>query len=167
SAVVSARRFTRDPQRGELCFAGETEEAVWLELEARRRSLPAEVGELERQASAPIPAAAYSLAPDRTTQELVRLAERLVAALDVAAVERFETPLRARADAGGSRTGELADELRRLGAAEVDARREAAEAAERLSAIQVERARIDAEAGEAPRRLQSAGADPADSDDRE
>jgi len=165
--AVTAEGFGWDPQRGELWFAGETAEAVWLELEARRRSLAAEVGELERQASAPIPAAAYSLAPDRTTQELVRLAERLVAALDVAAVERFETPLRARADAGGSRTGELADELRRLGAAEVDARREAAEAAERLSAIQVERARIDAEAGEARRRLQSAGAEPAEGDDRD
>jgi chromosome segregation protein len=85
--------------------------------------------------------------------------------LDVGAVSRFEAPLRARADAGGARTGELADELRRLGAAEVEARREAAEAAERLSAIQVERARVEAEADEARRRLESAGAPPAEGDD--
>src|SRR5205085_7390682 len=66
-----------------------------------------------------------------------------------------------------SRTSELADELRRLGAAEVEARRDAAEAGERLSAIQVERARIDAEADEARRRLHSAGAEPAEGDDRD
>jgi chromosome segregation protein len=165
--AVTAEGFGWDPQRGELWFAGETAEAVWLELEARRRCLAAEVVELERTASAPIPATAYSLAPDAFTQRLVTLAGRLVVALDVAPVERFEAPLRARADAGGSRTGELADELRQLGAAEVDARRDAAEAAERLSAIQVERAHIDAEAEEARRRLHSTGAEPAEGDDRE
>jgi chromosome segregation protein len=165
--AVTSEGYGWDPQRGELWFAGETAEAVWLELEARRRSLAAEVEELERGASTPIPAAAYSVAPDALTQRLLALAERLVASLDVAAVERFEAPLRARADAGGSRTGELADELRRLGAAEVDARREAAEAAERLGAIQVDRAHIDAEAEEARRRLQSAGAEPAEGDDRD
>jgi chromosome segregation protein len=164
--AVTVEGFGWDPHRRELWFAGETAEAVWLELEARRRALAAEVAELERRASAPVPADAYSVAPDRTTQTLVRLTERLVAALDVAAVERFDAPLRARADAGGSRTGELADELRRLGAAEVEARREAAEATERLSAIQVERARIDAEAEEARRRLQAAGAEPTEGDDR-
>jgi len=83
------------------------------------------------------------------------------------AVSASQSFLALAVNAGGSRTGELADELRRLGAAEVDARREAAEAAERLSAIQVERARIDAEAGEARRRLQSAGAEPAEGDDRD
>ena len=35
-----------DPSRGELWFAGETAEAVLLELEARRRELHAEVEEL-------------------------------------------------------------------------------------------------------------------------
>src|SRR5207244_749132 len=156
-----------DPQRGELWFAGETAEAVWLELEARRRALAAEVAELEARRSSPIPANAYSLAPDRTTKVLVDLAARLVAALDVGAVERFEAPLRARADAGSSRTGELADELRRLGAAEVEARRDAAEAAEGLSAVEIERARVEAEADEARRRLESAGAPPAEGDDRD
>jgi chromosome segregation protein len=164
-AAVTPEGFGWDPQRGELWFAGETAEAVWLELEARRRGLAVEVAELEARAAAPIPAHAYSVETDRTTQLLVRLAERLVSVLDVGAVSRFEAPLRARADAGGARTGELADELRRLGAAEVEARREAAEAAERLSAIQVERARVEAEADEARRRLESAGAPPAEGDD--
>ena len=165
--AVTPEGFGWDPQRGELWFAGETAEAVWLELEARRRALAAEVADLESRAAAPILDHAYLLAPDRTTQALAALAERLVAALDVGAVERFETPLRARADAGASRTGELADELRRLGAAEVEARRETAEAAERLSAIEIERARVEAEADEARRRLVSAGAPPAEGDDRE
>ncbi len=165
--AVTAEGFGWDPERGELWFAGETAEAVWLELEARRRALAAEVDELERQAAAPIPETAYSVAPGGITLRVLALAERLAAGLDVAAVERFEAPLRARADAGGSRTGELADELRRLGAAEVEARHDAAEVAERLSAIQVERARIDGEAEEARRRLDSAGADPAEGDDRD
>src|SRR5207245_5059901 len=81
--------------------------------------------------------------------------------------DRFEAPLRARADASGSRTGALAEELRRLGAAEVDARRAAAEAGERLSAVAVERARIEAEADEARRRLEAAAAEPSEGDDRE
>src|SRR5581483_11003844 len=46
-----------DPQRGELWFAGETAEAILLELEARRRALAAELAELERRAvSVPPPA---------------------------------------------------------------------------------------------------------------
>ena len=51
----------------------------------------------------------------------VALVERLIRALDIPA-SRFEAPLRARVDAGGTRTGELGDELRRLGAAEVELR---------------------------------------------
>jgi chromosome segregation protein len=163
--AVTREGFGCDPQRGELWFAGETAEAVWLALEARRRALAAEVTELEARATAPIPVDAYSVDTDRTTKLLVHLAERLVSLLDAGAVEWFDAPLRARADAGVARTGELADELRRLGAAEVEARREAAAAAERLSAIQVERARVEAEADEARRRLESAGAAPAEGDD--
>ena len=95
-----------------------------------------------------------------------RLDETLAAA--VAAAVRFETPLRARVDAGGMRTGELGEELRRLGAAEVELRQELSAAAERASAIDVEVARIDAEADEARRRLEHANADePAEGDDRE
>ncbi len=61
----------------------------------------------------------------------------------------------------------MAEELRRLGAAEVDSRRAAAEAGERLSAIDVERARIEAEVDEARRRLEAAAAEPAEGDNRD
>jgi chromosome segregation protein len=165
--AVTPEGFGYDPQRGELWFAGETAEAVWLELEARRRSLAAEVEDLETRVAAPIPADAYSAARDPMTVALARLAAQLVGALDGIADDRFEAPLRARADAGATRTGALAEELRRLGAEEVDARRAAAEAGERLSAVDVERARIEAEADEARRRLDAAGADPAEGDSRE
>jgi len=166
--AVTAEGFGFDPERGEVWFAGETAEAVWLELEARRRALDSEVGELEERASAPIPAEAYSADPNPTLVRLAAICEGVVETLSaaVAAASRSEAPLRARVDAGGSRTGELADELRRLGGSEVDRRRAAAEAAERLSTIDVERARIEAEADEARRRLEQAAADPAEGDDR-
>jgi chromosome segregation ATPase len=166
-AAVTPEGFGYDPQRGELWFAGETAEAVWLELEARRRALAADVEELEARAAAPIPEDAYTAARDPLTVALARLAARLVETLGDIADNRFEAPLRARADASGSRTGALAEELRKLGAAEVDARRSAAEAAERLSAVDVERARIEAEADEARRRLEAASAEPAEGDDRD
>ena len=165
--AVTPEGFGYDPQQGELWFAGETAEAVWLELEARRRALAAEVEELEARADAPIADDAYSVARDPVTVTLARLTARLVETLEGVADDRFEAPLRARADAGSMRTGALAEELRRLGAAEVEARRAAAEAAERLSGVDVERARIDAEAEEAQRRLEAAGAEPAGGDDRE
>jgi chromosome segregation protein len=165
--AVTPEGFGFDPQRGELWFAGETAEAVWLELDARRRALAADVDELEARVAAPIPEEAYSAARDPVTVTLTRLAARLVETLEGVVDDRFEAPLRARADASGSRTGALAEELRRLGAAEVDARRAAAEAGERLSAVDVERARIEAEADEARRRLAAAAAEPSEGDDRE
>src|SRR5206468_1163051 len=124
-----------------------------------------EVEELDARAAAPIPEHAYSAARDPVTVTLARLSAKLVETLDGIADDRFEAPLRARADAGTTRTGALAEELRRLGAAEVDARRATAEAAERLSAIDVERARVEAEVDEARRRLEAAAADPAEGDD--
>ena len=83
------------------------------------------------------------------------------------AAEHFEAPLRARVDAGATRAGELAAELRRLGGEEAEVRRVAAEAGERAGGIDVERARLEAEASEARRRLEEAGAEPAEGDDRE
>ena len=80
---------------------------------------------------------------------------------------RLEPKLRARVDAGGERTRGLADELRRLAAAEVDLRRAAGDAGERLAAADIELARIDAEADDARRRLAESGAEPAEGDDRE
>jgi chromosome segregation protein len=83
-----------------------------------------------------------------------RLDRALLAVAGAAA--RFEAPLRARVDAGGMRTGELGEELRRLGAAEVELRRELSTAAEAVSAVEVEAARIEAEADEARRRIEYA-----------
>src|SRR5437899_3094269 len=143
------------------------ERAVAAALGHRAPALVAEDDGLEGRAAAPIPEDAYSAARDPVTVTLARLAARLVETLDGIADDRFEAPLRARADASASRTGALAEELRRLGAAEVDARRAAAEAGERLSAVDVERARIEAEADEARRRLEGAAAAPAEGDDRD
>jgi len=95
-----------------------------------------------------------------------RLDETLARGAEAAA--RLETPLRVRVDAGGTRTGELAEELRRLGVAEVELRQELSRASERSAAIDVEVARIEAEADEARRRLDLAGTDErADGEDRE
>src|SRR5256884_1337207 len=55
--AVTPDGFGYDPERGELWFAGETAEAVWLELEARRRALALEVERLRSNPAAPPPAA--------------------------------------------------------------------------------------------------------------
>jgi chromosome segregation protein len=163
--LVTREGHCFDAARGELWFAGETAEAVLLQLEARRRALAREADELERRA-AELPAAA----PPVPSGPYVALAERLAAALREAggAGERFEAPLRARVDAGATRAGELAAELRRLGGEEAEVRRAAAEAGERAGGIDVERARLEAEADEARRRLEETGAEePAAGDDRD
>ena len=165
--AVTPEGFGYDPARGELWFAGETAEALLLELHARRRELASELEKLRGRAEEPIPDTAYSVAPDPVAVRSVAIAERLVRVLDIPA-SRFETPLRARVDAGGARTGELGDELRRLGAAEVELRQALSEASERASAIDVEVARIEAEADEARRRLAQTGTEErAEGDDRD
>ena len=97
---------------------------------------------------------------------LVADAERLEEAL-AADVERFEAPVRGRAEAQAARTTELGTELRRLAAAEVELRQTASSAGERLSAVDVELARTDAERDEAQRRLDAAGAEPAEGENRD
>jgi chromosome segregation ATPase len=158
--AVTAEGFGYEPERGELWFAGETAEAVWLELEARRRGLENELERLRSNPTAP-PAAA--------DPRLLGAGERLVRALAGAADagRRFEAPLRARVDAGGSRTGDAAGALRELAAREAELRRGAAEVGERAAAIEVELARLDAERGAARRRLEAAGVAPAQGDDRD
>jgi chromosome segregation protein len=160
--LVTREGHCFDAARGELWFAGETAEAVLLQLDARRRGLAQEADELERRAEE-LPAEARPI----PTGPLAASAERLVAALGdaVSAAERFEAPLRARVDAGATRAGELAAELRRLGGDEAEVRRAAAEAGERAAGIDVERARLEAEAAEARRRLDDARAEPAEGDD--
>jgi chromosome segregation protein len=232
-----------DPERGELWFAGETAEALLLELQTRRKALAAEAEKLARAAVAAeaaaerlaaeakaaqaaleaVPArlrrrfaepellarlahgaerldavlqaaarAAASTEPSadvdtptarlRELEERARVAarrdparlqglaaaaRRLHAALATEAPGRFEPALMARADAGGTRTQELAAKLRNLGASESELRRALAEAAERASVLDVERAQIEAAAAEATRRLEAADAEPAEGDDRD
>jgi chromosome segregation protein len=139
-----------DPLRRELWFSGETAEALLLELEARRRGLAAELGELDRRAAA----ASQLPAPTRDVSRHLAVARRAGAALTVD-VACFESALGAGAET--TRTAELGADLRRLGAEEVELRRRAAEAAERQSSVDVELARLDAERAEAQRRLDDAG----------
>jgi chromosome segregation protein len=188
---VTREGFGYDPERGELWFAGETAEAVLLELEARRRELAAQAEELTRRAGEAERTAdeaaerarqadtAFARVSPGTRRpridrgvlaRLVTAAEALAAGLAAAqqAAGRFDAPLRARVDAGALRSGELGDELRRLGAAEVEIRQQLDEASERVTAAEVEIARIDADAQDAGRRLEAAGAvDPAEGDDRD
>jgi chromosome segregation protein len=136
---------------------------VLLELEARRRALVYQVAELERDDS---PA---TFVDETRYRPLIALAERLETALGAAeaVTARFEPTLRARADAGSARTGDLAEELRKLGAAEAEIRREASEVSARASAVDVDLARLQAERREAQRRLEAAGSEPAEGEDRE
>jgi chromosome segregation protein len=188
---VTVEGFGYDPECGELWFAGETAEAVMLELEARRKALAAEAEHLEgraetaaRQAEeAEQRASAAESAFDRispgirrppvdrrTLDRLLDLAEKLETALAAAqgTAGRFDPALRARVDAGARRAGELGEELRRLGAAEVEIRQELEVASGGATSAEVELARLDAETDEARRRLDSAGDVPAaEGDDRE
>src|SRR5207342_1770277 len=111
---VTREGFAFDPARGELWYAGEAAEAVLLELEARRRSLEAEIAELDGAAER---ATAQAPASDPRPAELAeRLTAVLVDCMRLAA--RFEPNLDARADARGQRARELGEELRELGAQE-------------------------------------------------
>ena len=187
---VTPEGFGYDPARRELWFAGETAEAVLLELEARRREVAAEAAELGRRTEAAIRQAdetaaraelasaalgdvpVHGLARSIDRDLLARIHECAASLATVlgaarAATARFDAPLRARVEAGAVRSGELGDELRRLGAAEVGLRQELEEATERVTTAEVDLARLDAETQEARRRLEAAGADPAEGDDRD
>src|SRR5262249_60233368 len=96
--AVTPEGFGYDPARGELWFAGETAEALLLELQARRRSLGSELEELRARLDAPIPDAAYSVEQNPLTERSARLAERLLRALEVS-VEHLEAPLPSEAHA--------------------------------------------------------------------
>ncbi len=187
---VTPEGFGYDPARRELWFAGETAEAVLLELEARRREVAAEAAELGRRteiairkadetaARAEFASAALGDVPVQLLERsidrdlLARIHECATSLATVlgaarAAAARFDAPLRARVEAGAVRSGELGDELRRLGAAEVGLRQELEEATERVTMAEVDLAHLDAETQEASRRLEAAGADPAEGDDRD
>jgi chromosome segregation protein len=80
-------------------------------------------------------------------------------------VDRFEAPVRERAEAQSARTTELGASLRTLGAAEVELRQTAGVASEKLAAIDVELARTDAEREEAQRRLDASDSEPTATED--
>ena len=87
---------------------------------------------------------------ERPHDELAAASERVASLLEGAAEKavRFEPPLRARVDAGGSRSGELGDALRELGAREAELRLAAGESAERLTAVGIEAAGLERERAE-------------------
>jgi chromosome segregation protein len=124
---------------------------------AQRRSDDARLGGRERRVDA------------RILRRVLAAAERLDDTLAAAATlaQRLDAPLRARVDAGASRTSELGAALRELGAAEVELRRSAEEAAQRATEIEIELTRIEAEAADARRRLEEADAEPAEGDERD
>jgi chromosome segregation protein len=179
--VVTAEGIGWNPDRGELWFAGETAEAVLLELEAGRQALAVEVDTLtQRAAEARTRAAAVAEAAASAREEaggshrvnadpallgrILAATERLMAAMPVQ-LERVEAPLRARVEAESGLSAGLGAELRRLGAEEVELRGELAATLEQLTAVDVELARLDAESAQARRRLDQAGVEPAEGDD--
>ena len=184
AAVDGAAAAERDLSRlnGKLDVEPEAGDAELLRMECRTLVREAdaaaleaaELGEQARAAEAArIDAAVRAGRRRARPHQLARVlagAERLDTALAgcVEAAERFEAPLRAQVDAGGTRTGHLGNELRRLGAAEVELRQALTNAAASVSAIDVETARIEAEADEARRRLEHAGTEErAEGDDRD
>jgi len=187
---VTPEGFGYDPGQGELWFVGETAEAVLLELQGRRTALAAEMVGLDEEVTtatdaaaeaserARVAEAAFGRAPRlraatidaATLNRLADLATALRHGIDAAhrAAGRFEAPLRARVDAGAMRASEIGEELRTLGATEVNLRRELEETSAAVTAAEVEIARIDADVTDATRRLDSAGeVDAAEGDDRD
>jgi chromosome segregation protein len=147
-----------------------------LRAEAERLSaLAADAAARASVASERASAASRALAEARSTESrqvsklvlerLSALGVRLEEALSVD-TSRFETELRGRVDADAARTAGLGGTLRRLGAEEVELRAAAAAAVERLSAAEIELARIEAESEDAARRLEAAGAEPCEGEDR-
>jgi chromosome segregation ATPase len=100
------------------------------------------------QAERPRPRTSLAEAADQLTSLLAAGVER---------ARRFEPALRARVEGGGSRAGELGEELRALGAREAELRHAAREAAERLTAVEIEVARLEREREEVAARLPEGG----------
>jgi len=166
--AVTEEGFGFDPCRAELWFAGETAEAVLLELDARRRRLEQEAAELRGEAAAAQleaesvaeraqeAEAAYarvahlrgSPAHDpMLLRQLATLAERLDENLHaaIAHARRLEEPLRVRAETVSGEAAGFGAELARIGALEHDAQREVTRASDRATAAEVIRARLGGE----------------------
>ncbi|HEU0336322.1 MAG TPA: AAA family ATPase, partial [Gaiellaceae bacterium] len=164
AVAITADGLGYDPDRSELWFAGETAEAVLLELDARRRALADEADELTARAASAERAAAD--ASERATEaeaafgevahlrgetadpellaRLQAVAAGLEAALTRAAglIAAVESPLAARVEAGARRSGELGEELQRLAVREAEAQREAGAAGALAQAAEVVVARL-------------------------
>ncbi len=162
--VITNEGHGYDAERGELWFAGETAEAVLLEMDARRRALADEADELRGRAEAAAHAAAEAATAATTAEEafaaVAHLRERnvdpdvLSGLLDLAAAlrsglqrardaaARLEEPLAARLTMGAEQAGELGAELRRLSTLEAEAARDASEAIARSQAAEVVVARL-------------------------
>ncbi|MEZ5102603.1 MAG: AAA family ATPase [Thermoleophilia bacterium] len=179
--AVTVEGHGYDVAHGELWFEGETAKSVLLGLEARRRALAEEVGELGVQAEQAAAEAAVVFERERVLRERVNRAKLVVSKLPkpvdpaevellealadaaerahagvVAAVERarlFESPLQARVDAGSQITKDLGENLRRLGEREAELRRVAQAARERVHQVSIENARLDTQRREVRAKL--------------
>ena len=162
--AVTAEGFGYDSARGELWFAGETAEALLLEMEGRRKSLADEADELVARAETAARAAVDAAAEADVAEEaygkvahlrggptdealldgLVALASGLAETLDVIARHGAiaEATLAARSSAAAERAAALTKELRELAEQESTARREAADATARAQAAELALARL-------------------------
>ncbi|HWG55257.1 MAG TPA: AAA family ATPase, partial [Gaiellaceae bacterium] len=159
--VDEAERAAVEAEARHLTDEAERLAALATEAAEAARDAGAEVAETGAKRAATLDADLVR----RVLAGAERLDETLVAA--AAAAARFEAPLRARVDAGASRTAELGARLRELGAAEVELRRTTEEAAQRATQVEIELTRIDAESADARRRLEEAAAEPAEGNDRD
>ena len=142
--AVTAEGIGWDPEHGELWFAGETAEAVLLELDARRRELRGEVEELaarateaaarSEQAAEQARAAAERFAPVAHLRN-VRRADASWLARIADGAERLDETLRVVAAAAGrleaplaERAGRLAGDLHGIASRESELRRAVSEA---------------------------------------
>ncbi len=142
-AAVTAEGIGWDPEHGELWFAGETAEAVLLELDARRRELRAEVEELANRAVEAADRSAQAAEQARAALDRfapvahlrnVRRADASRLARIVAGAETLDEFLRVAAAAAGrleaplaERADRLADDLHRTASRESDLRRAVSE----------------------------------------
>ena len=160
---VTAEGFGYDPSRGELWFAGETAEAVLLEMDGRRRALADEADELASRAEAAARAAVEAMARaneaeaafgavahlrDRSVdpvllERIAVVAGGLATALESAARHGavVEAGLSSRSAEAVARASGIAAELQRLTGLEAGIRRDAAEAVARAQAADVALAR--------------------------
>ena len=171
--AVTADGFGYDPRSGELWYAGETAEAVLLELDVRRRALTEETRtlaerarfaerkaaeaeeraeEAERSFAAVQPRLRLRRADVPTLKALLAAAQRVGRALGGVdgAVTRVEAPLRERGEAGADRAAEAGAALRAAGEREAAVRQELAEALEGAASAQRDLVRLGSDAEPGP-----------------